>query len=112
MSITIKAEKIIVRGKRLVEIKSLSLLTRSELPVVYFKNDVDYCFLDNDGDMGVHPAGKGKDTTYYKVRMHMEEADFNSLLAEIKICGTRLQIINARLAKENADWHGKETFII
>ena len=63
MSIIIKTEKIIVRGEQLREIKSLSLLTKLALPKIYFEGDVNYCFLDEDNEMGIHPAGKG--TKYY-----------------------------------------------
>lgn len=111
MSIIIKTEKIIVQGEQRRKIKSYSLLAKQALPKIYFLHDVNYCFLDTDTELGIHLAGKGE-TKYYSAGMYMQEADFHSLLASIKICGNRLQEINTRLKKENEGWHGEETFVI
>lgn len=110
MSMKIKTEKIIVRGEQLREIKSYGLLKKDELPEIYFEDNVNYCFMDTDGELGFHSARKG--TKYYSPGERLQEVAFQLLLSEIKICRTRLQKINARLAKENADWHGEETFVI
>jgi hypothetical protein len=37
------------------------------------------------------------------------EAEFQEILVWLRRAGSRLTKINARLAKENADWHGEET---
>lgn len=116
MRIKIKAEKIIVRGEQKRKITEIKALSYAELPAEYTAHKTEYISLaekdlnyrNPDKTQTSHVQSKG----YLRINEIIEEATFQECLKNIRRCGHRLQEINARLKKENVNWHEKETFVI
>ena len=115
MSITIKTERIIVRGEQKRKIIGFSLLGVNDLPKEYAngeyvarydKNRIAYRKPDKT------KTNHGSSCDYIRINEILSDEFLQQALKNIRRCGNRLQEINARLAKENVDWHGEETIII
>ena len=109
--ITIKTEKIVVRCEQKRKITGIDLLEKDDLPTEYTEGE---CVWQDDGDLDLNKS-TGKENYYLSCKNSLNiisDKELQKRLATIRRCGTRLQEINARLAKENADWHGEETFVI
>lgn len=122
MAIKINTEKIIVQGEKRYLIKKLNALTTDKLPKIYNATrygDGPYCSLvTNMHDkpeyivaFGANNKGKMICRTL-TIGEHYDQATFFCALKLIHQAGRKLQRINAKLKKENADWHGQRTFEI
>lgn len=112
---SIETEKIVVRGEKFRRILGFSgILTKAELPRDYLEKPGPR-FHRND--LAFDCAGTGNrdiDSRWYgpKNTVEISEAEYQELLLWMRRAGSRLAKINVRLAKENADWSGKEVVTI
>lgn len=115
MSIKISTEKIVVRGKQLRKITGIELLEEKHLPEEYTDSG-EFMSAYNNGISYQHPdqtkTTHTQTTNYLRVGETLSDESLQHCLENIRRCGNRLQKINARLKKENANWHGTEIFVI
>jgi len=111
MSIKIKTEKIIDRGVQYYKIKSITALDFKSLPQEYTDNRPYAYYSERDKSLYIGPSESSR-THYIQIGQQLHETTLNEKLDILKACGERLRKINKKLAKENKNWNGKETFII
>ena len=112
MQAKIVTEKIVVRGEKMRKIMRFEgVLGRDALPVAYLNTrDVPLFYSNEPSNMpGIyHAPAIDKACCWIYEGDIIQEAAFQELLVWMRRAGARLAKINARLAKENTDWHGEE----
>jgi hypothetical protein len=110
MSIELDLEGRVVQGRKGYCIRGIKALKEEELPQEYLEGypkatmNGNYLYIKgtiNSQDQGTLTIGE----TYFKETIDL-------FIEILKMAGKRLQKINQKLAKENADWEGVRTLII
>lgn len=107
--IKIETQKEIVRGVQKRRIIKVEALTELELPFEYVQG---FPFVRLVNDSRSLLMRNGNTTRWMNLNELWDEEVFQSWLEIIKASGQRLREINKRLAEQNKDWKGSETFCI
>jgi hypothetical protein len=105
MSIKITTEKVVCQGVKYYKIIRLEALQAKDLPMEYLKGSPSF-YLKDDIFYSDHSSKGDILLENYTATELAEKIEY------LKSAGQRLTEINKRLAEENKNWHGEETFII
>lgn len=112
MGIKIETEKIVVRGERKRKVVKIEMLKAIDLPAEYCSGESVTADCHNKLSVWYSQNDRQVRQNILAEESIYSEKTFAKNLATIRVCGNNLARINKRLAKENADWHGNETYII
>lgn len=107
--IKIETQKEVVRGGQRRRIIKIEALSEQELPLEYVQG-FPFVRLGNDGKSLL--MRDGNTTMWMNLNELWDEEVFQKWLGVVKASGNRLKEINRRLAEQNKDWKGTETFCI
>jgi hypothetical protein len=118
MSIKIKTEKIMVKGKERVRVLEVEALPKKDLPYQYL-SQAPNCYGSDwlYSTRIIYQDGVNTPNEEYYIELlkrgyDYDPEEFNRRLAFIRKCGDRLKRINREIKARAEKWHGEETFII
>ena len=116
MSIEIKIKMIVIKGEQKIKILKIKALPKDDLPARYLEGECVFSNADGRRLAYKHAddnLGESFENSEFLIEGEiLSKKTFTLCFNLIEDCGARLQKINAELKKENAGWHGEETFVI
>lgn len=107
MSMKIKVEKVLEKGEPRIKILEMEGLSYYELPSEYVAKPPNVRFYSDNLYLDM-----GKFTYRYLIDGLLTQQEFENLMRDLNICGTRLKEINDKIRELKKTWNGVKEYKI